>query len=242
MRGKADLGNDTFGGFVGGFAFGADFAYETLGKNAFKGCGDEERLDSHVNKTGDSAWCVVGVETGENEVTGEGGLDGDLSGVQVACFADHDPVGILTEEGAQDASKGETDGFGDGNLLDTFEFVFDGIFDGENFGIDAINAAEAGVESGCFTGAGGAGDDEDAVRFFDGGADMVVDTLRHAEGLKLEIDDGFIENAEDEAFTELGRKSGDAQVDRAARHGGLNASVLGDSAFGDVEIGHDLDT
>src|SRR5262245_40285556 len=47
-------------------------------------------LDAHVLEPGDRPRRVVGVERGEHEVAGEGGMDGDLRGLEVADLADHD--------------------------------------------------------------------------------------------------------------------------------------------------------
>ena len=71
--------------------------------------GDEERLDAHVDQTGDRARRVVGVQRGEHEVAGQRGLDGDLGGLLVADFADHDDVGVLPQEGAQRVGERQAD-------------------------------------------------------------------------------------------------------------------------------------
>ncbi len=100
VGGDTELGEDGFRGFVGDFAFLADGADEALGEDAFEGGGDEEGFAAHVDEAGDSAGGVVGVECGEDEVAGKGGLDGDGGGFLVAHFPDHDAVWVLAEEGA----------------------------------------------------------------------------------------------------------------------------------------------
>ena len=45
------------------------------------------------------------MEGGEYEVTGQGGLDGDLRGFEVTNLTDENDVWILAEEGAQGSGK-----------------------------------------------------------------------------------------------------------------------------------------
>ena len=59
---------------------------------------DEKRRDSHVEQSRDGARGIVCVEGTQHEVAGEGGLDGDLRGDQIADFPDQDDVGVLPEE------------------------------------------------------------------------------------------------------------------------------------------------
>src|SRR5216683_5825947 len=52
-------------------------------------------FDAHVDETADDVGHVVGVDSGENEVAGKRRLDGDLRGLLVADFADHDLVRVV---------------------------------------------------------------------------------------------------------------------------------------------------
>ncbi|MCZ7638133.1 MAG: hypothetical protein M5U12_20080 [Verrucomicrobia bacterium] len=51
----------------------------------------------------------------------------------------------------------------------------------------------------------------------------------------------LLEEAEDEAFAVLGGHGADADVDAGAAMVDLDLAVLREEAFGDVEVGHDLD-
>src|SRR5437867_7315461 len=96
-------------------------------------------------------------------MAGEGCVDGDGGSFEVADFAEHDDVGGLAEHGAQGQGEGQADGFADLDLVDAPEDVFDGVFDGDDFAVGAVDEVEAGVKGGGFAGAGGAGDEQDAV-------------------------------------------------------------------------------
>ena len=67
------------------------------------------------------------MEGGEDEVTGEGRLDGDLGGFSISRFPYQDAIGVLPEERAEQASESESNSLVDRNLYDAVDFVFDGI-------------------------------------------------------------------------------------------------------------------
>ncbi len=87
---------------------------------------------------------------------------------------------------------------------DAVDVVFDGVFCGEEFGIDGVDAAEPGVEGGSFSSTGGTGDDEDAVGFFDGFSDVFVDGRGESEVFEREVDGRAVEDAEHHGFAVLG--------------------------------------
>ena len=69
----------------------------------------KKRFDADIHETGDGARSVVGVERGEDQVTGQRRIDGDGGGFEVANFPDHHDVGRLAENGAQRGGKCEAD-------------------------------------------------------------------------------------------------------------------------------------
>ena len=131
MRREAEGSKDGLGGLVGCAALGAYFPDEALGEHAFQGGRDQEGFDAHVDEAGYRAGRVVGMEGGEDEVTGEGSLNGDLGRFGVASFTDQDAIGVLPEERAEEASESESDSLVDGHLDDAVDFVFDRILRGE---------------------------------------------------------------------------------------------------------------
>jgi hypothetical protein len=152
------------------------------------------------------------VEGGHDQVAGEGGLDGDLGGFQIAHFPQHDDVRVLAEEGAQGAAEGHAHRFIDRYLHDAFHVVFHGVFDGEEFDVNAVDLVEAGVEGGGFAAAGGAGDDQDAVGLLDGLDQIITDGLGQAEGIDIQIDRRAIQDAQHDRLAKLGGEGGNAQI------------------------------
>ena len=80
VGGKTEERQLVLGGLVGLNAARADATDKTLRHDQFERGGNKERLHAHIDKAGDCAGRVVGVERGEDQVAGEGGLDGDLRG------------------------------------------------------------------------------------------------------------------------------------------------------------------
>ena len=228
-------------GLVGLAAVLADAAGEALGDDEEEGGGDEEGGDAHVEEAGDGGGAVVGVEGGEDEVTGEGGADADLGGFEVAGLADEDDVGVLAEEGTEGGGEGAADFVVDLDLVDALEVVLDGVLGGHDVDVGGVDGMDGGVEGGGLAGAGGAGDEDHAV----GGADGLLEVLEgvgvEAELGEVELEGLFIEQAHDGFLPVDGGEGGDAEVDFVGVVAELDAAVLGEAAFGDVEVGHDLD-
>ena len=72
------------------------------------------------------------MEGAQDEVSGEGGLDGDACGFLVPNFSDHDDVGVLSEDVSEAMGEGESDFGFDLHLADGVELILDGVLDGED--------------------------------------------------------------------------------------------------------------
>ena len=98
---------------------------------------DRVGLDAHVDQARQGLRRVVGVQGGEHQVAGLRRLDGDLGGLQVADFADHDHVRVLAQEGAQRGGEGQADLVVDVDLVDAGQIDFRRIFGGRDVGVFA---------------------------------------------------------------------------------------------------------
>lgn len=188
MSGDPELIEDGFVGLVWHFAVFANCPDQTLGEDTFERGRNKEWLATHVNKTGHSTRGIVRMESGENQVTGESSLNADRGGFFIPHFPDHDPVWILAEERAENSWEIETDGVIDGDLDDAVDVILDGIFRGEELGVDGIDPAQRGVEGGRFSGTGRPGDDENAVWLLDRVGDVVVNVVGETKIFKREVD------------------------------------------------------
>ena len=102
------------------------------------GAGDKEGFDAHIDQTGIGAGGVVGVERGEDQVAGEGGVDGDLGGLLVADLADHDDVRVLAQESAERAAKVSSIFALHLDLVDAVDLVLDRVLDGHDVALGAV--------------------------------------------------------------------------------------------------------
>src|SRR5205823_573619 len=70
---------------------------------------NEERLHAHVDQSRNGAGSVVGMQRGEDQVTGECRLNGDFGHFQVANFADENNIGRLTQHRPQNLRERKPD-------------------------------------------------------------------------------------------------------------------------------------
>jgi hypothetical protein len=124
---------------------------------------DRERIGDACDGGGD----VGGVQSGEDEVAGFGGGNGDAHGFRVAHFADNDDIGSLPKSGAEGGRKvGRVRP--DFDLLDhraqVVMLILDGIFDHDDVaGFAAIDIVDQGSEGRGFAGTGRATDQDEAT-------------------------------------------------------------------------------
>ena len=154
-------------GGIGLLALRTQHAHQALGQHADQAGGEQEGLDTDVVQTGHGADGRIGVQGGEHEVTGEGGLHGDLRRLLVSDLTDHHHVGILSQDGAQAAGEGHVDLGVHLGLADAVEVVLDRIFDGHDIAAVIVDARERSVKGGGLTGTGRPGDQDDAVGLVD---------------------------------------------------------------------------
>src|SRR5207253_586319 len=89
--------------------------------------------------------------------------------------------------------------------------------------------------------AGGACDQDDAVGLADHTAELSEHVRFQADAVEVQADVAAVKHADDAALAEHGRQDADAHIDGIAADVELDAAVLGESALGYVEVGHDLD-
>lgn len=175
-------------GFIGrvGFAAGGEFANEALSDNETDGVAKNRIGANHINHAGEGGGAGIGMKGGEDEVAGDGGLDGGAGGVGVTNFAYHDDVRVEAEDRAEIVAKGTTMIGVDRNLGDASNAVFNRVFESDDFAVGGIEGIDNGIEGGGFTGASGANHEDETAGmgddFTDGG------TLSGSDAEKVEIE------------------------------------------------------
>ncbi len=97
-------------------------------------------------KTGECAGGVIGVQCREDQVAGQGGIDGDVGGVAVADLTDHDDVRVLTHGRAQafDESVALVVDLG---LDDAGQMIFDRVFERDDLHAGIVDALQERVQA-----------------------------------------------------------------------------------------------
>src|SRR5690606_31895865 len=104
-----------------------------------------------------------------------------------------------------------------------------------------VQLAKGGIERRRFARPRRASDDDDAIGLGDELLDLAEVFIAQAELVEVERHVGAVEHTHDDALAEHGWQDADAKVDRLVVNVQLDTAVLREAAFGDVEVGHDLD-
>ena len=203
-------------------------------------------LDAHVQKASNHVDHVIGVDGGEHQVSGEGGINGDLRGFHVADFAHHDLVGVMTQNRTQSAGKRQPLLLVDRNLRDAAQLVFHRIFNRNDLVFVGLDLVHGCVQRCGFAAARRAGDQHHAVRLFDVAPELAqvlrIETHNvQREGSKLLAHRLFIEYAEHGIFAVNRRHDRDAEVDGAPVIAHSEAPVLRHAPLGNIQLAHHLD-
>src|SRR6185312_15842112 len=121
------------------------------------------------------------------------------------------------------------------------DLEFDGVFDGDDVVNRVVEFVQRGVKRGGLAGAGGAGDEDQAVRCVDGGFDLLERVRVEAKFIEARGKVSFVEHAEHDFLAVNGGENGHAQIVVLAADAQAHASVLGQAPFGDVQAAHDFE-
>ena len=86
---------------------GTDPADQALSDDRLDRRGQQEAFNAEVGETQHRGRCVVGVQGGEDQVTGERSLDRDLRGFEVTNLTHQNDVGVLTQERTEQRREGQ---------------------------------------------------------------------------------------------------------------------------------------
>ena len=175
-------------------------------------------------------------------MTGHGSAQADFSGDLVAHFTHQDDVRILTQAGAQDALEGQVDLVVDLHLIDARQAVFDRIFDGDDFLLRRIELGQRSVERGGFTRAGGAGDQHHAAGAMNGMTQAFEHQRRHAHAIQPQQAGALRQETHHRRLAILRRQGGQTHIDGGVLQLHVEAAVLRQALFGNVQAGHQLET
>ena len=123
----------------------------------------QERLHAHIGKACNGCRCRFGMQRGQHQMAGQRRVNGNMCRFRIADFADHDDIRILPHKGPQRLREGQANGGLDLRLVDASNFIFNRVFDGENFTAGLVEQAQRRSKCGGLAAACGAGDDNHAM-------------------------------------------------------------------------------
>ena len=112
----------------------------------------------------DRARGIVRMEGAQDEVAGQGRLDGDLRGLEVTNLADEDDVRVLPQERTQRAREVEPDVVVHLDLIDSEQVVLDRILGRGDVRVRLVELRQGRIERRRLSGTGGPGDQDHPVR------------------------------------------------------------------------------
>ncbi len=174
------------------------------------------------------------MQRGEDHVPGLGRLAGDFRRLLIADLADVDHVGVLPQDAAQLRGESLACLGIDLDLGDVVDVVLDGVLDGDDVLLVAVDLAKAGIERGAFARTSRAADNKQAVRLGDQGADLLAHLFAHAEAFQIGDLPFLVKDAHDELFAGHASGRGDAEIDGATVHFCGKAAVLRLPLLGDI--------
>ena len=219
----------------------ADSPHEPLSGRQDDRRGNQEGRDAHVVEARDGPGSVIAVHGAQHLVAGERGFDGDLSSLLVADFADHDDVRVLSQNGTQRVGERQTDFLFGRHLIDPWNLEFYGVFHRNDVVFGIIEFVERRIKRSGLPGAGRASDQNQTVRGVHGGLEPAERVLIQAEFVQTRRKIGLVQNTQHALLAVDRRHKRDPQINVAAADPDAHASVLGQTALGDVEVAHDFE-
>ena len=177
----------------------------------------------------------------QHQVARQRRAHGDVGGFAVADFADHDDVGVLAQDRAQRLGEIEADVGLDGHLVDARHQVFHGVFHRLDVDLRRTEVAQGAVERRSLAAAGGAREQDDAVRFLEDALEARQHVRFESDILHVHQQRVAVQDAQHELLAvDLGER-GHAHVDDPPVDAVLEAAVQRQAPLGDVHVRQDLD-
>ena len=174
-------------------------------------------------------------------MTGERGLHGDASRLDVADLTDEDRVGILTQDRLEPIGEGHAGQLVDLDLVDRGKDVFDRVLDRHDVDLFAVDRGEGRVEGRGLARTGRPRADHHAVRRSNEPFVHRARFVRHAELLQRQQRARAVEEPQDALLAEHRRGRRHANIEIVSVDRQFDLPVLGAPPFDDVHVRHDLD-
>ncbi|MNR99701.1 hypothetical protein D3C72_309410 [compost metagenome] len=115
---------------------------QTLTRHATHDVGQQIVFNPQVQQTRDGGEGRIGVDGRDDHVARQCGLDGDSRRFGVADFADHDDVGVLTQDGAQTSGEGQAYLGAHAYLNHAGQVQFDRVLDRDDLALAVVQVGQ----------------------------------------------------------------------------------------------------
>ena len=222
-------------------ARGTDHPRQPLGDDALQSARDQVRFDAHVHQSRNRPRRVVGVQSGEDDVAGQGGLDRHAGCLLVANLAHHHHVGILPQQAPQHPGEGQPDRFLHLHLVDIVQPILDRILGGDDVPSRPAQQIDRRVQRGRLAAPGRSRDQQEPVRAGQHAAHALQRSHTHTQIRQLHLEVVLVQDADDELLAEQRRHAGHAKIDLTSFRDDVDAALLWQTALTDVHLADDLD-
>ncbi len=177
----------------------------------------------------------------QHEVTGQGGLDGDLRGLVVTDLTQQHHIRVASQNGAKRTRERQAGFRIHLHLVDALHSILDGVFDGDDVDLGAGDGIQGRVEGRRLARTGRTRDEDHAVRLRIRGLVGLEVALQQVQVAQRHARVGVVEDSHDDLLAPHGGEGRDAEVDLAAAVVDRHAAVLRLASLGDVDVAHDLE-
>ncbi len=180
------------------------------------------------------------MQRAEHQVTSERRLNGNLGHFKISNFTDENNVGRLTQHGAQHTLERKADCFANLALIDARKVIFHRVFGGDDLAVGAVQNVQRAVQRCGLSGAGRPRHQKDAVGALDELAENLVIVFGEAEVFQTNSHAVRPQNTQHDRFAVVCRQSAHTKIDLHFVDDHLDAPVLREALFGDINPSHDL--
>ena len=142
----------------------ADNPDKPLGQDSQERGAEEKILHTHIEQSGNGAWCVVRVQGTEKQVAGESGLNSGLCGLSIPDFSDQYNVGILAHNGTKAIREGHADFRINLDLINASQMILKPFYKRINFGLSRVYLCQGGIQRRGFSASCWSGNQYHTVR------------------------------------------------------------------------------
>src|SRR5680860_900138 len=182
------------------------------------------------------------MQRGEHEVAGESGLDSDSGSLTVADLSDEHHIRVLPEERSKCGCEGQPCLSVDLYLVHTRQPILHRVLDSDDVRLWLVEHVEGCVQRCRLAGSGRTHHQNGSVWFRIGSLVTIQRVLGKPEVFEFEQCVGSIKKTHDDLLAIDRGERGNTQVELTPTDAKGDSTILRSTPFGDIDVGHDLES